>query len=203
MGGLGEVKVKRVARQLCSALEFLHEEGFVHFDVCLQNIFVFHHGMCLVKLGDFGNAHRVGALVKKRSVRLAWAPPEVYQALHCGGYLLQTSHDAWQLGILIFVCVTGSYPWFSPDVADHHYNSWVSWLEHRTPKVPPRFRCFTPCLLRLLQGLLEPHPEKRASVALVLEYMPQTWLVRGINPLDIDFDERSFFSEILVARPKS
>ncbi|XP_076031399.1 serine/threonine-protein kinase meng-po [Oratosquilla oratoria] len=196
-GGLGETKTKRVAEQLAFALEFVHTKDLVHRDVRLENVLVFDNELSRVKLGDFGLTQRVGALVKKVNVRVPWAPPEVCQAVYNEGYHCETSMDAWQLGILIFVCLTGSYPWYSADITDRHYNAWVSWHKRKTTKLPNRFKCFTPRLLRLMRRLLDPKPEKRAGVREVYKYVMDPWLVKGIDPMDLFFDESS--SEIFMA----
>ncbi|XP_071527882.1 serine/threonine-protein kinase meng-po-like [Panulirus ornatus] len=194
-GGIGEEKTKKVVEQIASALEFVHSKDLVHRDVTLDNILVFDEEMSRVKLSDFGNTQRMGTFVKKVNVRISCAPPEVRKAICDDGYCVQSSHDAWQLGILIFVCLMGSYPWSSADITDRHYKSWVAWLKHKTTKAPPRFKCFTPRLLRLLRQLLEPRPEKRFGVKEVHKFMSDPWLVKGMDPYDICFDDAS--SEIL------
>ncbi|XP_042231499.1 serine/threonine-protein kinase meng-po-like [Homarus americanus] len=188
-GGLGEHLTRRVAEQIAFALEFVHSKDLVHRDVTLDNILVFDRDLSRVKLGDFGNTQRVGALVKKVNVRVSFLPPEVREVVYNEGYLVHTAQDAWQLGILIFVCLTGSYPWASADITDRHYNSWVAWLKHKTTKMPPRFKCFTPRLLRLLRCLLEPKPEKRSGVREVYKYLSDPWLIKGMDPFEISFDD--------------
>ncbi|XP_042231502.1 serine/threonine-protein kinase SBK1-like isoform X2 [Homarus americanus] len=178
-GGTEEERAKRVAEQVAFALEFMHKKDLVHRDVCSENIFVFDNDLSRVKLGDFGSTQRVGAFVKKQKVRSPWAPPEVSLTVYNEGYLVDTAQDAWQLGILIFVCLTGSYPWSSADITDRHYNSWVAWLKRKTTKMPPRFKCFTPRLLRLLRRLLEPKPEKRSGVREVYKYLSDPWLIES------------------------
>ncbi|XP_071527830.1 serine/threonine-protein kinase SBK1-like [Panulirus ornatus] len=189
-GGVGDKRAKRVVEQVVFALEYIHKKELVHRDVCLENIFIFDHGLSRVKLGDFGNAERVGAFVKKLKVRSPWAPPEVSLAVYNEGYYVHSAQDAWQLGILIFVCLTGSYPWSSADITDRHYKSWVAWLKRKTTKMPPRFKCFTPRLLRLLRRLLEPKPEKRYGVEEVYKYLSDPWLLQVDHP-GISFDKCS------------
>ncbi|KAK8730636.1 hypothetical protein OTU49_007853 [Cherax quadricarinatus] len=194
-GGLGEMLTKRVAEQVAFALQFVHSKDLVHCDVTLDNILIFDREMSRVKLGDFGNTQREGSLVKKVNTRVPCIPPEVKEVVYNEGYHVHSSQDAWQLGILIFVCLTGSYPWSSADITDHHYKSWVTWLKRKTNKPPSRFRCFTPRLLRLLRRLLEPKPEKRTSVKEVYKYITDSWLVKGMDPIDIAFDDASDASE--------
>ena len=199
-GGLGEIKCKKLAEQISFALEFMHSKELVHRDVRLENVFVFEKDMKRVKLGDFGLTQRAGSLVKKVNVRAPWAPPEVCQAVYNEGYHAETSSDAWQLGILLFVCLTGSYPWYSADITDRHYNAWVTWHKRKTTKLPRRFKCFTPRFLRLMRRLLEPKAEKRAEVREVYKYLGDPWLNKGADPLDMVFEESS--SEIFVTSSK-
>ncbi|XP_042231500.1 serine/threonine-protein kinase meng-po-like isoform X1 [Homarus americanus] len=200
-GGVGEMRAKLVAEQVGQALEFMHKNDLVHRDVCSENIFVFSCELTRFKLGDFGSTQRVGAFVKKQKVRSPWAPPEVSLTVYNEGYLVDTAQDAWQLGILIFVCLTGSYPWSSADITDHHYNSWVAWLKRKTTKMPPRFKCFTPRLLRLLRRLLEPKPEKRSGVRELYKYLSDPWLMDESNSFGITINAK--LSQILSGSSKS
>ncbi|XP_071527883.1 serine/threonine-protein kinase meng-po-like [Panulirus ornatus] len=190
-GGIGETRAKRVAEQVGEALEFMHRNELVHRDVCIENILVYNRDVSHFKLGDFGNTERVGAFVKKLKVRSPWAPPEVSLAVYNEGYYVHSAQDAWQLGILIFVCLTGSYPWSSADITDRHYKSWVAWLKRKTTKMPPRFKCFTPRLLRLLRRLLDPRADKRCGVKEVQKYLSDPWLVKGVDQFGIATDNIS------------
>lgn len=174
-GGIGELKAKRVVEQVARALEFAHKKGVVHRDLCLKNIFVFDRHFFNVKLGDFGDTQRIGSLVKKSKVRSPWAAPEVTDAVDNEGYYVQVAHDAWQLGILIFVCLTGAYPWSSADISDRNFNAWLAYLKRKTTKTPQRFKGFTPRLLRLLRRLLEPRPEMRRCVKEIQKYLSDPW----------------------------
>nr|XP_053646224.1 serine/threonine-protein kinase meng-po-like [Cherax quadricarinatus] len=195
-GGLREQHAKSVTKQVTSALEVIHKRDLVHGDVCTENIFVFDRELSLVKLGDFSKTQQEGALVKKLKVGSPWAPPEVSVAVYNEGYHVHSSQDAWQLGILIFVCLTGSYPWSSADITDHHYNSWVAWLKRKTTKTPRRFRCFTPRLLRLLRRLLHPKLVNRTGVREVVKYLSEPWLLTNVSS-NVTIDSSS--SEFLGA----
>ncbi|KAG7163613.1 serine/threonine-protein kinase SBK1-like [Homarus americanus] len=203
VGGVGEARAKRAAEQVTQALEFMHKEDLVHRDVCIDNIFVFNREVTRFKLGDFGSTQRVGAFVKNQNVQSPWAPPEVSLTVYNEGYHVHTAQDAWQLGILIYVCLTGSYPWSSADITDQHYNSWVAWLKRKTAKLPPHFKCFTPRLLRLLRRLLQPKPDKRSGVREVYKYLSDPWLIKGAEDFGISSDSSSSESlsqESLVTR---
>lgn len=189
IGGIGETRAKRVVEQVAQALEFIRKQELVHRDICLENIFVFNREVTRFKLGDFGSTQRAGALAPKMKVRSPWAPPEVYRE----GYRVHSGQDAWQLGILIYMCLTGSYPWSLADTTDCNYSAWVAWLKRKTTKVPPRFRCFTPRLLRLLRCLLHPNPDNRTGMGKVNKHLSCSWLVKEAQDFGISMDSPTEF----------
>ena len=190
-GGVGEVRAKRVLEQVAFALEFMHSKDLVHRDLRLDNILVFDKELRRVKLGDFGTTRRAGTMVKKVDVRVPWAPPEVCRAVYHEGYEVSTALDAWQLGVLVFVLLTGVFPWGAADITDHHYTAWVAYTKRKTNKVPQRFRIFSPRLLRLLRRLLQPKPEKRAGVREAYKYLSDAWVARGADKMEAGLDDSS------------
>ncbi|XP_071447471.1 uncharacterized protein [Hetaerina americana] len=103
--GSPEASVKRAARQLASALSFMHDAGVVHRDLKLENVLVFAADLSLVKICDLGSARRSGTLVTKvRTTWSAWVPPEVRATLDREHYECRPASDAFQLGLLI--CTT-------------------------------------------------------------------------------------------------
>lgn len=198
-GGVGEVRAKRVVQQVAFALEFMHAKELVHRDVRLHNILVFDADLRRVKLADFGSTQRVGALVKKGAARAAWAPPEVCGAVCHEGYHVSTALDAWQLGVLLYVLLTGVFPWAAADPTDRHFAAWAKWTKRKTATVPRRFKAFTPRLLRLLRRLLQPKPEKRAGVREAYKYLEDAWLAAGAERLEAALDDSS--SEAPAAGP--
>ncbi|CAL4143785.1 unnamed protein product [Meganyctiphanes norvegica] len=188
-GGVGEEHTKRIAELVAFALEFIHGKDLVHRDICLENIFVFDKDYKTVKIGDFGHVQKVGTVVKKiKNLRTAWAPPEVCAALPNEGYSCKMSVDAWQLGILIFACLTGAYPWYSAEFTDNNYKAWVGWIKKKTTDIPPRFSQFSPRLLSLFRRLLEPKPSARAEVKEVYKYALDPWLPKDENDEEININ---------------
>ena len=84
-GGLDEVDLKTVVKQVASALEFMHSKGLVHRDVRAENVLVFSEDLSRVKLTDFGLTRRTDTLVKKRTRSLPTCPPEIWEAVHLEG----------------------------------------------------------------------------------------------------------------------
>jgi len=188
-GSLNEEQVKNVVKQVGSAFEFVHSKNLVHRDICLENIFVYEKDFQRVKIGDFGQTKQIDTLVKKGDVRLPWAPPEICLAIENEGYHITTSQDAWQLGILIFVCMTGFFPWAQADITDHRYSEWLAWHKRKSVKIPQNFKYFSPRLLRLFRRLLDPKPEMRYGVKEVTKYLEDPWVVKGSGEIEIYYDE--------------
>lgn len=177
-GGLPEDYCKKIAKQLTSALEFLHSKKLVHRDIKLENILVFEPNMDKIKLCDFGSTRREGSLVSKaKCTWTSFLPPEVCDIVKNEKYHCQSANDTWQLGIVIFVCLTGCPPWQKADeMLDQQYKSFSRWRQRRCIKMPNNFRKFSVRLLRLFRRLFENKPEKRPAVTETLKYLKDTWI---------------------------
>jgi len=189
--GLGELVTKYVIKQIAHALNFIHSKNLVHRNICLEHIFVYDRELNCVKLGDFSNIEKIGTLVKKENNRVQWAPPEICELLKNEGYQTRPTEDTWKLGILIFVCLTGSFPWCAADITDHNYNAWVAWMNRETNKIPSRFMCFSPRLLRLFRRMLDPKPEQRSDASEVYKYLSDPWMLMIPNQCDMKFNKES------------
>lgn len=174
--GVGEAAAKQVARQMTAALQHMHERGVVHRDALPDNILVEGRRPLLLRLAGLNLAAEEGALVRRGDCPEGWLPPEVLTLLPAEGYAAHTAQDAWQLGLLLVVCLTGALPWAAADTTDPHYAAWAAWARRASTRMPPRFRSFSPRFLRLLRRLLQPRPELRAGVSEVDKYLQDAWM---------------------------
>ncbi|KRT86488.1 protein kinase [Oryctes borbonicus] len=177
--GIGELHTKRVAKQLAAALEHLHSRDLVHRDIKLDNILVFKSDFSRIKLCDFGETRRVGTLVLRRNEWLPYAPPEILQIPTDGNYMASTSHDVWQFGIVIFVCLTGCLPWQKAALDDPRYVRYLSWQASTIAlgRLPKLFKLVSSKAQRLFKKYLEPRADKRPSgLAEVYRYMDDRWM---------------------------
>lgn len=182
--GMDEGKVKAVAKQISSALDFMHSKQLVHRDIKPQNVLVFNTEVTSfhVKLTDFGLTKRVGTLVKKRNgPYLPYLPPEICEAVFNEGYHVETSSDVWQLAVLVFCCLTSSLPWERADIIDSNYMDFVQWQKRKTTKIPRQMKSFFPRLQRLFRRILDPKAEKRAPAKEVFKYLEDKWLLPKAN----------------------
>ena len=92
---------------------------------------------------------------------------------------------------MIYVLLTGMLPWQKADLTDPHYAEYVNWKKRRTLRTPRRLSNFTARFLRLMKRILEPKPEKRATVKEVLKYIDDKWLVKPVKRDEGDVDNQS------------
>ncbi|CAH2008057.1 unnamed protein product [Acanthoscelides obtectus] len=182
--GIGELHTKRVAKQLASALEHIHSRDLVHRDVKLDNILVFKSDFSRIKLCDFGEMRRTGLVVHRRNEWLPYAAPEVLQVPTDGDYVINTSHDIWQFGIVLFVCLTGCLPWQKAALDDPRFVRYLSWQASSIPlkRQPKLFKLISSKAQRLFKKYLEPKQEKRPTTLGELHrYLDDRWMSKGME----------------------
>lgn len=111
-GPLGARFVRKIARDVLSALAFLHEHDIVHRDVSNGNIMVSRDGRVL--LGDFGLVRdRNGSVSGRIEGTPACIPPEVFE-----GRPHTAASDAYALGVVLYYLVLGEAPYGDGRLAD-------------------------------------------------------------------------------------
>ncbi|PSN56873.1 hypothetical protein C0J52_00658 [Blattella germanica] len=168
---------------LASALEHLHARDLVHRDVKLDNVLVLKSDFSRVKLCDFGETRRAGTLVRRRNEWLPYSPPEVLLTNTDETYKAETSHDVWQFGIVVFVCLTGCLPWQKAGSDDPRYVRYLHWHGSNGVLMPVRrpkqFKILTSKAQRMFRKFLEPRPEKRpGGLADLPRFLEDRWLTR-------------------------
>ncbi|THU50594.1 hypothetical protein C4D60_Mb06t21890 [Musa balbisiana] len=167
-GLLPEHAARRYFQQLVSALHYCHARGVAHRDLKPQNLLLDRDGN--LKISDFGLAALPEQL---RDGRLqtacgtpAYTAPEVIRRKGYDG----AKADAWSCGVILFVLLAGSLPFDDANLAlmyrrihkrDYAFPKWVS---------PPA--------RRLLYRLLDPNPETRITIAVLMEH---PWLKRSLS----------------------
>lgn len=163
-GRLSAEQVLNIARQICQALQFAHQQGIVHRDLKPANLLLDPHG--IVKLADFGLAREASEdrerLTSSRGAGLytfAYASPEQLR----GDQTLDGRSDLFSLGATLYHLAMG-----------HADTSRVFDLD----ELPESCGILQP----LLSALLRPNRDKRpADVAAVLSIVEQA--ESGMVPL--------------------
>ncbi|XP_040585597.1 putative sperm motility kinase W [Mesocricetus auratus] len=108
IGYLKEEDARSIFQQVVSAVHFLHKRRIAHRDIKLENILV--DGCGNIKLCDFGLAIQLkeGQMLKKVCGSLLYVAPEILARKPYDGL----AGDMWSLGVVLYVLVTGQYPYF-------------------------------------------------------------------------------------------
>ncbi|KAI3961611.1 hypothetical protein MKW92_032805 [Papaver armeniacum] len=104
-----ESNAKIVFKQLSGVVKSCHDEGIVHRDIKLENIFLTKKdNQCLdIKLGDFGFATYIkpGEKLNEFSGTLPYMAPEMLDRNHRS---YDQAVDLWSAGVVLFELLTGT-----------------------------------------------------------------------------------------------
>jgi len=151
-GTLPEAVVASIAKQLVSALAYLHARRIVHRDIKPQNVLVASGGR--VMLADMGFAREMSAstimLSSLKGTPLYLAPEMLLEQRY------DASADLWGLGVLLFELAAGKPPFYAASLAA--LMRVIMEAGERGPTYPATF---SPLLADFLSGLLQRDPARR------------------------------------------
>ncbi len=102
-----EATARRIFKQVAEGVAYLHSHNIVHRDLKLDNILI-EESTRMVKLIDFGFSVVVGNGVKLKVFcgTPSYMAPEIVRKHEYDGKPV----DIWALGVLLFVLLTGTFP---------------------------------------------------------------------------------------------
>lgn len=152
--------IEKLLVQILSALDFIHSEGIIHYDIKAQNILVDEStSLPELKLLDFGLASPSQSLPAGRVGTLAYMAPEILRRSD----RLDHRVDLYSLGMLLLRLLSGQWPF---DVCD--LQAVIDW--HFKGSIPePLWSTAVPSHLKeITLKLIEKQPSHRFSHARVV-----------------------------------
>ena len=161
-GRLSWEQALELGRQLCSALEYAHNNGIVHRDLKPANLFLTKGGK--VKLGDFGIARDTEATALTAAGKTVGTYAYMAPEQIVGKPPVSGKTDLYALGCVLFQVLTGRIPFEA--------ESGAQMLFHHIEDDPPLVREFAhDCpiwLEQLVDRLMEKDPAERPYDALAV-----------------------------------
>ena len=141
-----------IFRQILDGIYYLHQNNIVHRDIKLENILIdiFPN----IKLTDFGFSEYFDGenLLNTFCGTLAYISPECLLHKKFNGF----QSDIWSLGVLLYVLVTGSYPWSVKKISITKYQ-----ILNGLYEIPSNI---SSSLNNLISKLLKINPIERISI---------------------------------------
>jgi serine/threonine protein kinase len=192
--------LKEMARQLCSAVAFLHDNRLAHTNLRPENVFINDQGHLLV--GDFKDAVLLDTIsemiILPPPLHRAFAAPERFDDVDGGDIAVDLlKADAWSVGALVFAfvtrqCLFAAASPLDPDFQDFKKRGFAAYYETWEVEAKSRdgmAKCVPKDIKALLSELLQVDPSKRSSIADVTRRVE--WLLPGGLLADIDPSEWS------------
>ncbi|RYC55664.1 hypothetical protein CHU98_g10549 [Xylaria longipes] len=192
---LNKKEIKYVSRRVLEALSVLHEDGYVHTDIKLNNIFINlkeHRDEIRfsdVQLGDFGGSYPEDSEWARSGTPIGapiWNSPEVIMETPWN-----TATDIWSFGtVLISLIYGGDFNIFRPKGVRHgdeKYNLEV---------LKSQFRYFGPIPAKVQEIFNE---ETLTSIVYLMELVrPETMTpFRFVTEREVDREDKEFILKIM------
>jgi serine/threonine protein kinase len=169
-------------KQIAAGLGHLHQHNLAHLDISLENILL--HDNTTYKICDFGlavNAKEQNTKQIPPVGKTFYMAPELVAPDFQGDSYDPRVADMWSLGICLFMLTFGFHPYHEPSLDDRAFCTLVNqgvrglitrYGEHIANHPDER-------TLRLLEMLLVPRHEERASIELVALYLEKHFFSVG------------------------
>jgi serine/threonine protein kinase len=110
---MSEDKARLYFQQIIMAIDYCHKLNILHRDLKPENILLDKTNNC-IKISDFGLAQSINSkdeIISDIAGTTSYLAPEVIKQT---GYTGQSA-DIWSTGVILFNCVTGTFPFFSKE----------------------------------------------------------------------------------------
>ncbi|MED6240220.1 hypothetical protein ATANTOWER_017729 [Ataeniobius toweri] len=165
---LNEGVAKLYFYQMLCAVQYLHRNGIIHRDLKPENILLSsNEDTCLIKVTDFNQSRILeeAALMRTLCGTPSYLAPEVFTHASTTGYGLAV--DAWSLGVLLFVCLSGYAP-FHESFSENSVKEQI--IRGEFTMVPSKWRRVSNQAKDVVRKLLVVDPTQRMSVDEALQH---------------------------------
>lgn len=163
---LKEREAKLIFYQIVQAVKYLHDNQITHRDLKPENILLSSDEReTLIKVSDFGLSKFVNSqsIMKTLCGTPLYVAPEVLETKGLGSYTKKV--DIWSLGVILFVCLSGYYP-FSAEYQPLTLNEQIM---RGAYSFPARYwHGVSPDAIDLIRKMLTVDPEKRITADNIL-----------------------------------
>jgi len=187
-GEYSEHDASIIARKIVEAVRFLHSQGIAHRDLKPQNLLCASDDPTDIRISDFGlsKVFNQATMMQTCCGSPEYVAPEI---LMCVSY--DQSVDMWSVGIIIYILLTGCFPFWSENVQTLYQK--IMNGAYRWPSKP----VVSESAKDLVKHLLEKDPKKRMTAE---ECLHHPWIIGDGVPSDVS--KRSF-TDIQDSRKKS
>ncbi|KAM8945910.1 serine/threonine-protein kinase SBK1-like [Pelodytes ibericus] len=176
--GLPEDTVKRCAAQISYALGFMESKGFVHLDIKPENILVFDPECRSIKITDFGFTRLSGQRILSRIGSFFYMSPELCGLTPTNQVVADPRMDVWAFGVVLFLLLTGDFPWEIAAIRDRQYARFAYWQSHfPAVEAPSPWNRLHFNVLTMFKDILAVDIKERKKATEVLVYKDETWKV--------------------------
>ncbi len=142
-----------IIRQVAAALQYAHDQGYIHRDIKPDNIMFRKDGSTVIT--DFGIARAVDSTTKLTKTGMSIGTPHYMSPEQARGKTLDGRSDIYALGIVLYEMLTGHVPFD----ADDSVAIAVKHIQEPVPRLPAQLSRYQ----GLLDGLLTKEPERRVQ----------------------------------------
>jgi AP2-associated kinase len=179
-----EKMILDIGKKLANALLYIHEKGYIHCDLKVENILCFDNEE--YKLCDFGSVNTFEIDFKRvdpdkmykyeeifeKQTTLMYRPPEMCDPYL--GYKVNSKVDLWMLGCVLFTLMFFKHPFAESSKLSITSASFRYPVDNQ----------YSPDLEILVRNLLTPDPDIRPDANLVVAWIDQ--LQEGLNKDNTD-----------------
>jgi len=165
-----EKEASYVLKQLLEALAYLHDKGFVHRDLKLENLLLCSKNTLDIKVADFGLSRHInpGSRANTACGTPFYVAPDILLADNSFGYGPEV--DMWAVGVILYILLSGRLPFSGGDADDDDEALFQNILEANLVWKKPQFDVVSDTAKDLISKLIVAEPSARWSAKQALEH---------------------------------